>query len=53
MNLDASLVWQIKQSVGCNFDDEEQIRFVGWELNKNQKPQPRMVSMRESMDPQL
>lgn len=53
MNLDSSLVWQIKQSVGCNFDDEEQIKFVGWELNKNQKPQPRMVSMRESMDPQL
>ncbi|XP_073845173.1 autophagy-related 7 [Musca autumnalis] len=53
MNLESSLLWRINQSEACNFDDLEQIKFVGWELNKNQKPQPRMVSMRDSMDPQL
>ncbi|XP_061391359.1 ubiquitin-like modifier-activating enzyme ATG7 [Musca vetustissima] len=56
MNLDASLLWEITQTEPCQFDDDadvDQLKFVGWELNKNQKPQPRMVSMRDSMDPQL
>ncbi|XP_005180237.1 ubiquitin-like modifier-activating enzyme ATG7 [Musca domestica] len=53
MDLSSSLLWQITQKEACNFDDVEQLKFVGWELNKNQKPQPRMVSMRDSMDPQL
>lgn len=53
MDLSSSLLWQFTQKESCNFDDVEQLKFVGWELNKNQKPQPRMVSMRDSMDPQL
>lgn len=53
MNLNQSLLWHIKQTEPCDFNDVDQLKFVGWELNKNQKPQPRMVSMRDSMDPQL
>ncbi|XP_013097237.2 ubiquitin-like modifier-activating enzyme ATG7 [Stomoxys calcitrans] len=53
MSPDLSLLWQVKQNQVCNFEDMDQLKFVGWELNKNQKPQPRLVSMRESMDPLL
>lgn len=53
MNIGFSLIWLIKQTEILDLNDMDRIKFVGWELNKNQKPQPRMVSMRDSMDPQV
>ncbi|XP_065367287.1 uncharacterized protein Atg7 [Calliphora vicina] len=53
MNIGFSLIWHIKQTELLDLEDMDKIKFVGWELNKNQKPQPRMVSMRDSMDPQV
>lgn len=50
MNIGFSLIWHIKQTDILDLDDMDNIKFVGWELNKNQKPQPRMVSMKDSMD---
>ncbi|XP_034108121.1 ubiquitin-like modifier-activating enzyme ATG7 isoform X1 [Drosophila albomicans] len=48
MQLDNSLIWQVVQAESsCN----EQLQFVGWEVNRNGKMGPRMVSMRDSMDP--
>lgn len=53
MNIGFSLIWHIKQTEIMDLQKLDDIKFVGWELNKNQKPQPRMVSMRDSMDPQV
>lgn len=53
MNIGFSLIWHIKQSEVMDLKKLDDIKFVGWELNKNQKPQPRMVSMRDTMDPQV
>ncbi|KAH8355297.1 hypothetical protein KR093_010699 [Drosophila rubida] len=48
MQLDNSLIWQVVQAESSNY---EQLQFVGWEVNCNGKMGPRMVSMRNSMDP--
>lgn len=53
MNIGHSLLWRIKQTEILELDDKESMKFVGWELNKNQKPQPRLVSMKDSMDPEV
>ena len=53
MNIGFSLIWHIKQKEVVDLDNTDEIKFVGWELNKNQKPQPRMVCMRDSMDAEL
>lgn len=53
MNIGLSLIWHVKQSDSLDLDNLDEIKFVGWELNKNQKPQPRLVSMKDSMDPQV
>lgn len=50
MQLDNSLIWQVSQAVQCDYD---QVQFVGWELNRNSKMGPRMVNMRDSMDPAM
>uniref|UniRef100_A0A1A9X4S4 Ubiquitin-like modifier-activating enzyme ATG7 n=1 Tax=Glossina brevipalpis TaxID=37001 RepID=A0A1A9X4S4_9MUSC len=57
MNWNQSRIWQIKLNIEAGdylkeFDNEI-LKFVGWELNRNQKPQPRMASMKESMDPTI
>ncbi|CAD7013663.1 unnamed protein product [Ceratitis capitata] len=46
-----SLIWTVIQAEPVHFDDETQ--FVGWEPNRNNKMGPRMVSMRDSMDPTI
>ncbi|XP_036343701.1 LOW QUALITY PROTEIN: ubiquitin-like modifier-activating enzyme ATG7 [Rhagoletis pomonella] len=46
-----SLVWTVQQSEEVNFDEKTQ--FVGWEPNRNNKMGPRIVSMRDSMDPTI
>jgi len=51
MNIDDSLVWKVIQTEACDLSQSENIKFVGWELNKNGKMGPRMVCMRDSMDP--
>ncbi|XP_034477661.1 ubiquitin-like modifier-activating enzyme ATG7 isoform X1 [Drosophila innubila] len=48
LQLDNSLIWQVSQADPCDYD---QVQFVGWELNRNGKMGPRMVNMRDSMDP--
>lgn len=53
MNIGFSLIWHIRQKDVVDLDKAEEIKFVGWELNKNQKPQPRMVSMRDTMDAEV
>ncbi|SPP75575.1 ubiquitin-like modifier-activating enzyme ATG7 [Drosophila guanche] len=51
MQMDDSLIWNVVQSEACDLTKTEDIQFVGWELNKNGKMGPRMVCMRDSMDP--
>ncbi|XP_067632933.1 ubiquitin-like modifier-activating enzyme ATG7 [Eurosta solidaginis] len=46
-----SLVYTVQQTDKVNYDDQTQ--FVGWEPNRNHKMGPRMVSMRDSMDPTI
>ncbi|XP_053962686.1 ubiquitin-like modifier-activating enzyme ATG7 [Anastrepha ludens] len=46
-----SLVWTVQQSEAVNFNEDTQ--FVGWEPNRNNKMGPRIVSMRDSMDPTI
>uniref|UniRef100_A0A0K8UC96 Ubiquitin-like modifier-activating enzyme ATG7 n=1 Tax=Bactrocera latifrons TaxID=174628 RepID=A0A0K8UC96_BACLA len=48
---DKSLVWTVLQTEPVSFD--ESTPFVGWEPNRNNKMGPRMVSMRDSMDPKI
>jgi len=51
MQMDDSRVWQVIQTEACDLSQPGELKFVGWELNKNGKMGPRMVCMRESMDP--
>ncbi|KAL9914064.1 ubiquitin-like modifier-activating enzyme atg7 [Glossina fuscipes] len=57
MNWNESQIWQVKQSIEADdylkeFNNEN-VKFVGWELNRNRKLQPRMISMKASMDPTI
>ncbi|XP_030383015.1 ubiquitin-like modifier-activating enzyme ATG7 [Scaptodrosophila lebanonensis] len=51
MNVDNSLIWKVVQNDACDLTRIENVKFVGWEPNRNCKMGPRMVSMRDSMDP--
>ncbi|EDW91605.1 ubiquitin-like modifier-activating enzyme ATG7 [Drosophila yakuba] len=51
MSIDDSPLWQVIQTEACDLRQSGDIKFVGWELNKNGKMGPRMVCMRDSMDP--
>ncbi|XP_016941164.3 ubiquitin-like modifier-activating enzyme ATG7 [Drosophila suzukii] len=51
MQMDDSRVWQVIQTEACDLSQPGELKFVGWELNKNGKMGPRMVCMRDSMDP--
>ncbi|XP_033246653.1 ubiquitin-like modifier-activating enzyme ATG7 isoform X1 [Drosophila miranda] len=51
MQMDDSLIWNVVQTEACDLYQTEDVKFVGWELNKNGKMGPRMVCMRDSMDP--
>ncbi|XP_055918197.1 ubiquitin-like modifier-activating enzyme ATG7 [Eupeodes corollae] len=45
----SSLIWEVYLPKDDKYIDD--LKFVGWEPNKNNKMGPRMVSMRDSMDP--
>ncbi|XP_055859124.1 ubiquitin-like modifier-activating enzyme ATG7 [Episyrphus balteatus] len=49
MKYGSSLIWTVQLPQNDEYMDD--LKFVGWEPNKNNKMGPRMVSMRESMDP--
>ncbi|KAH8353896.1 hypothetical protein KR067_000559 [Drosophila pandora] len=51
MQVDDSRIWEVIQTESCNLADTMELKFVGWEPNKNGKMGPRMVCMRDSMDP--
>uniref|UniRef100_A0A1B0C4K0 THIF-type NAD/FAD binding fold domain-containing protein n=1 Tax=Glossina palpalis gambiensis TaxID=67801 RepID=A0A1B0C4K0_9MUSC len=54
-NWNESQIWQVQQTIeGDDYLKEfnnKNLKFVGQELNCNRKLQPRMISMKESMDP--
>ncbi|KAH8277792.1 hypothetical protein KR018_007498 [Drosophila ironensis] len=51
MQLDDCRVWEVIQNEACHQVATEEFKFVGWEPNKNGKMGPRIVCMRDSMDP--
>ncbi|XP_037941682.1 ubiquitin-like modifier-activating enzyme ATG7, partial [Teleopsis dalmanni] len=51
MEIENSLIWTVVQKEPIDFSNDETVQFVGWEPNRNNKMGPRMVSMKDSMDP--
>ncbi|KAH8402248.1 hypothetical protein KR009_010694 [Drosophila setifemur] len=51
MQMEDSRIWEVIQTEAGDLSESGELKFVGWELNKNGKMGPRMVCMRDSMDP--
>ncbi|XP_020815357.1 ubiquitin-like modifier-activating enzyme ATG7 [Drosophila serrata] len=51
MQVDDSRIWQVIQTEAFDLTQFGDVKYVGWELNKNAKMGPRIAQMKDSMDP--